>query len=300
MTSAAKAARLGLARLSLSFVLSGDAGNFRLTTYRSPLVPRPSSVICPTCHSETTGPFCSSCGAPVDGAACAGCGAALTPGAKFCHRCGLAAGARVRREGGAQSLPWAVAGIALLALVAMVASRNFSAARGGALDAPRNAVPQPELDERGSGSRAPDISALSPRERSDRLFDRVMRLASEGKADSVRLFGPMAIAAYEMTGALDNDQRYDLGRIAEVSGDASLAAAQADTILRGTPTHLLGLVLAARAADMRGDARARVAFERRLLAAERAEMASPRTEYERHRADIVAAISRAKSKVTGR
>ena len=127
-----------------------------------------------------------------------------------------------------------------------------------------------------------------------------MRLASEGKADSVRLFAPMAIAAYEMAGALDSDQRYDLGRLAEVSGDASLAAAQADTILRTTPTHLLGLLLGARAAGMRGDDGARLAFERRLLAAERAEMASPREEYERHRADITDAVARAKPKAPGR
>ena len=182
----------------------------------------------------------------------------------------------------------------------MIASRNFNAAPGSALDAPQNALPQPGLDDRGAAVRAPDISALSPRERSDRLFDRVMRLASEGKADSVRLFAPMAIAAYGMTGALDADQRYDLGRIAEVSGDASLAAAQADTILRATPTHLLGLLLAARAADMRGDAASREAFESRLLAAERAEMASPREEYERHRADITDAVARAKTKTAGR
>ena len=193
-----------------------------------------------------------------------------------------------------------MAGIALLALVAMVASRSFNASPGGSLDGSKNAIPQPGLDDRGAGPRAPDISAMSPRERSERLFDRVMRLASEGKADSVRLFAPMAIAAYGMAGALDSDQRYDLGRLAEVSGDASLAAAQADTILRTTPTHLLGLLLGARAAGMRGDDGARLAFERRLLAAERAEMASPREEYERHRADITDAVARAKLKAPGR
>ena len=41
----------------------------------------------------------------------------------------------------------------------------------------------------------------------------------------------MALAAYEMLGPLNLDQRYDLGRVGEVAGDTALARAQADTIL---------------------------------------------------------------------
>ena len=36
---------------------------------------------------------------------------------------------------------------------------------------------------------------MTPRERADRLFDRIMRLDTEGKKDSVQFFAPMAISA---------------------------------------------------------------------------------------------------------
>ena len=40
--------------------------------------------------------------------------------------------------------------------------------------------------------RAPDLSQMSPRDIADRLFDRVMRLSSEGKVDSAQFFATMA------------------------------------------------------------------------------------------------------------
>jgi len=242
----------------------------------------------------------------VDGALCGGCGSHLTPGAKFCHRCGTAAGAQpVRADSGrgvAGALPWAVAGIALLALIAMVAGRNFAARGGSTLDGSQNAIAVPGLDDVGpggagaapAGMRAPDISSMSPQERADRLFDRVMRLASEGKADSIGIFAPMAIQAYQMIGPLDADQRYDLGRLGEIIGDGALAAAQADTILKQQPSHLLGLILGARAAEVNGDSAARRAFERRFLAAEPDESKRNLPEYQRHRAEIADALARAR------
>ena len=78
-----------------------------------------------------------------------------------------------------------------------------------------------------------------------RLYNRVMGQHERGRADSVRLFAPMAITAYQQLGPLDLDQRYDMGRIAAISGDEALARAEADTILAKHPNHLLGLILAA-------------------------------------------------------
>src|SRR5918912_4320077 len=95
----------------------------------------PTTVTCPRCSAQASGHFCASCGAPLAGALCAGCGSALTPGARFCHRCGTAVGATPARavQGGlSAALPWAVAGIALVALVALVAGQRLSAARAGA------------------------------------------------------------------------------------------------------------------------------------------------------------------------
>jgi hypothetical protein len=206
-----------------------------------------------------------------------------------------------------EKLPWAVAAIALLTVVALVAGQNFRAQRpGSTLDAPSNALPQAGLDDRAVGGggggggdapppagRAPDISSMTPAERASRLFDRVMRYDEQGKRDSLETFAPMAMVAYEMVGPLDADQRYDLGRIGEVSGNYLVAKAQADTILRARPTHLLGLVLAAR---MSPDPTVARAYERRLLDAAPAELAKPLPEYERHRNDIEAALAAAKKR----
>ena len=134
---------------------------------------------------------------------------------------------------------------------------------------------------------------MSPAERADRLYDRVMRLHSQGKDDSVQTFAPMALASYQMMDSLTLDQRYDFGRIGEVVGAPDVAKAQADTILTLDPTHLLGLALAARAATINKDAPAAHRFYQRLLAAAPAERKKNLPEYQRHRADIDAALAEA-------
>lgn len=146
------------------------------------------------------------------------------------------------------------------------------------------------------GAAAVDISSMTPQERASRLFDRIMRLSEEGKRDSVELFASMAIPVYESLGPLDLDGRYDLGRIAQVSGNLDLAQAQADTILQQSPDHLLGLILAAAVAEARGDSAVRVAMQRRLLNAEANQRARGLEEYERHKADIDAAVAVARSR----
>ncbi|MFN2635563.1 MAG: hypothetical protein ABR585_00845 [Gemmatimonadaceae bacterium] len=181
----------------------------------------------------------------------------------------------------------------------MAAGRGFNASRGSTIDGSQNALPQAGLDDRGTaddqaGIRAPDISSLSPQERADRLYNRVMLLASEGKVDSVQFFAPMALTAYQMLSPLNADQRYDMGRIGEVAGAFPLAKAQADSILRENPSHLLGLILEARLATLTGDSAVLHSFERRLLAAEKTETAKNREEYLRHRDDIANALQQAR------
>jgi hypothetical protein len=248
---------------------------------------------CPACSAQASGRFCANCGAPLAGAACAECGTSLTPGARFCHRCGTPAGAAARREGATAgtALPWAVAGIVFLIFVAFVAGQRIGASRGGAAAAGIAGAP---TGDEAPPARAPDISSLSPEERADRLFDRMMRLDEQGKRDSVEMFAPMAVAAYQMLGSLDPDRRYDLGRIGTVAGAPELARAQADTILREHPAHLLGLALAMRAARLTGDRRAAREFARRLIAAAPAERAKNLPEYQRHAGDIAGAIEEAK------
>ena len=266
-------------------------------------MPDSSTTTCPSCGATATGRYCASCGAPLAGAICASCSGELSPGAKFCHRCGAAVGSAgaLPRESRTNALPWIVAAIAFLALFAMAAGRGFNARRGSTVDGSQNALPQAGLDDRAptsdeqtTGIRAPDISSLSPQERADRLYNRVMLLASEGKVDSVQFFAPMALTAYQMLSPLNADQRYDMGRIGEVVGAIPLAKAQADSILRENPNHLLGLILEARLATLAGDTTQLHSWERKLIAAEKIEAAKKREEYVRHQDDIANALQQAR------
>jgi hypothetical protein len=259
-----------------------------------------TSTACPSCSAPASGQFCASCGASLSGATCAGCRASLTPGARFCHRCGTPAGSRPPEGArtGRDPLPWAVALISLCALIALVGGQRFAAARGAGLDAPQNALPQAGLDFPASdqaGMRAPDISAMSPRERANRLYNRIMVLHEQGKTDSVQFIAiNMFIPQLRSMEPLDAHLRYDLGRVGEVAGTADVATAQADTILREQPNHLLGLILASRAARMRGDETAALAFDRKALAVESAERAKQLEEYAAHDEDIKTALAEAR------
>jgi hypothetical protein len=247
---------------------------------------------------------------PSGGAAfCAACGAAISGGARFCHRCGTPVGQGLpltrtpAASGGAGAiLPWGVAFVALLALVAMVAGKNFGAAKGSGIDGSANSLPTQAVDgasaapfaQGGGGSAAPNIANLSPSERANRLYTRIMEYAEAGKVDSVAFFAPMAMASHEMLEGPTADERYHFGRIAEVTNAPPVAKAQADTILQGTPNHLLGLLLAARAARMTGDTAAAKRFDQRLLKALEPELATRLPDYDMHRAEIDRAAEEAR------
>jgi len=266
----------------------------------TPVPAGPSTTsTCPACHSPATGKFCSNCGAPLRRATCAACQTALTPGAKFCHRCGTPATATPSdtrlaapaERGLGSALPWAVAAIALVALIALVAAQRFgrppAATAIASSDAPAAAQ---------GGPASVDISQMSPEERAERLYDRVMSLNERGRSDSVQFFAPMAMQAYVMLGALNADQRYDLGRIAAVSGATDIAKAQADSILAAQPQHLLGLMLAADVAAQSGNRTAETAYLRRFVAAAPAERAKQLPEYRQHVAEIDARLARSSSR----
>jgi len=143
--------------------------------------------------------------------------------------------------------------------------------------------------------RAPDISQLTPEQRAERLYDRIMMEHEAGRQDAVQSFLPMARAAYQMLDSLNLDQRYDLGRLGEVGGDTALARAQADTILQKRPTHLLGLILAARIARLEKDETKARALDARLVAAAPAERSAPLPEYVHHKNDIDTALAAVRS-----
>ena len=280
------------------------ADSFRAMTSISraePGVPTPQS--CPSCGAAASGRFCASCGTALAGAACASCDAPLTIGARFCHRCGTPAGSSAPRPRGAVSVvPWAVAALALVSLIALVVGQRFGTrpSAGGDIAEGSNgqpAAPFANAAPQGGAAppRAPDISQMTPAQRAERLYDRIMTENEAGHPENVRAFLPMAEAAYEMLAPLNLDQRYDLGRLGELGGDTALARAEADTILKSRPTHLLALALAARVERLAGHLDAAKRLDARLLAAEPAERNAGLPEYLLHRNDIDAALAAARS-----
>lgn len=254
--------------------------------------PAPATGACPSCGAQASGKFCSNCGATLTATTCSACDAPLAPGAKFCHRCGTPASSDAPRAERSfnSGLPWAVAAIALVALIALVAGQRFARTPDAAPQQAADPNAAPFAAGGAAAGQPPDISNLTPAEAAVRLYNRVMGAHERGQTDTVQMFAPMAITAYQMLGKLDDDQRYDVGRIAAVSGDEQVARAQADSILAGNPNHLLGLILAGNAARMRKDAAAEKTYHDKLVAAAPAERKKQLAEYVTHENDINLAL----------
>ncbi len=123
---------------------------------------------------------------------------------------------------------------------------------------------------------------MSPEERATRLYNRVMTLHTQGKADSAEFFLPMALQAYAMLPALDVDARYHIGVLDLTSGNAAAALAQADTIRRAVPTHLFAFMLRARGLELERDAVGARRAYRDFLKHEASERTRQRPEYGEH------------------
>src|SRR5689334_12164181 len=177
----------------------------------------PPMVQCAECGTAGSGRFCAECAAPLTDAGCKQCSTRLVPGARYCHHCGVATNARARTPSSPDAAPnasrsshtlsWVVGVGAFVALAGFVVSQR-STASSGAVGAD---TPPTASGDAGEGIvRAPDISAMSPRERAERLFDRAMMAKQSGKLDSAAFFASMATMAYSQLGELALDDHYDL------------------------------------------------------------------------------------------
>ena len=137
---------------------------------------------------------------------------------------------------------------------------------------------------------------MSPRERAARLYDRVMRLHEERKADSVSFFAPMALQSYAAIPDVDIDARYYIARIAMVAGAMAVARAHADTILRSDSTHLLGLLLSADLERANNNTKKATELEAKLVASAARERARNLPEYEAHGREITSVLDRLQGK----
>ncbi len=202
---------------------------------------------------------CPACGTPAAGRFCGSCGAALEETR------------RLRRA------RWAAAigcGVVLL-ILAVTVLRERTAAQP-------SAGPPPASSAAGT---PPDIGAMSPRERFDRLYNRVMGAAESGDTATLGRFAPMAFAAYSQLDSVDADARYHAAVLAlHVRGDTLAALRLADSILAETPHHLFGYLIRATAGQLSGNERLLQRARTDFLAAWEAEMQAGRAEYRDHRA----------------
>lgn len=270
----------------------------------------------PACACGATLPpdakFCPACGRTIGAQVCA-CGATVAPDARFCHRCGRAAGAGgaiaapapaaapaalVREQ---TKAPWIVASVAIVALLGVMLWRIYdgspaaggppamanagNAGPGGAAPAPggTGAAPGGLPPFAGPGvpqGRAPDISNLTPKERYQRLFNRVMAAGEQGDGATVTNFTPMALGAYEQLPERDQGDRFDAGLLHVQVGNFPAARALADTIRLNGKTNLLADGLLAVIARTNNDAAGELAALRTFRTNWAGEQAQKRAEYE--------------------
>lgn len=134
----------------------------------------------------------------------------------------------------------------------------------------------------GPNPRAPDISSLSPRERFNRLFDRVISAMERQDTAQVVQFVPMALGAYEQLDSVDVDARYHAAMIHLAVGEVQPARALADTILRQAPGHLFGYMIRGEAAEQTNSASVLAESYADFLSHYDAETRTNRVEYREH------------------
>lgn len=127
-----------------------------------------------------------------------------------------------------------------------------------------------------------DLSTMTPRQRFDRLYDRVMRSSEGGDDAAVAQFAPMALAAYAQLDQVDADARYHAAMIRMHTGDPTGAAALGDSIRIADSSHLFSYIVHGTLARQRND-QARMREEQvGFLRHYESEMAAKREEYKLH------------------
>ena len=204
---------------------------------------------------------------------CRSCGAAAPADFTYCGRCGRP----LSGAGDADAAsPRRYRAVLLAAAIAVVAGAVALARRS-------TVIPEAQATPAAAAPAAmpTDISRLTPAERFDRLYRRVMQGARTGDTMATR-FAPMALAAFEMLDTVDADTRYHAALIKLHLGDAAGAAAFGDSILARDSSHLLGWVARGMAFRWQRDtARLPAVYAgfRRHVAAE---LARKRPEYQEH------------------
>jgi len=238
--------------------------------------------------------------------ACPRCATALRATARFCHRCGAPAtseagvAAAVASSRTTNRTPWLFLGLVLIAAISAITwtginKNNPPAAplmpnagnAGNAPSAGGDAAAAAGGAGGAGGASNVDIASMTPEERFNRLFDRVMRSMAAGDTGAAKQFAPMAMMAYGMLPEHNADLRLHAGLVQVAAGNAPAARALADTILAQNPNHLFGYIMRAEAARSAGDTAAERKARADFAASVAAETArSDRPEYREHQSLI--------------
>jgi hypothetical protein len=252
-----------------------------MTTPHQPASPATGRT-CASCGAHVAGRFCAQCGAASDLGNCPSCQSPLSPGARFCHRCGAptrggAAG------GGRERTAWIIAGAAVVIALLAIIWRTSGAFRPTVPDM-ANAGNTGADAAAPAGGRAPDISNMTPRERFDKLWDRVFRAEAGNDTSTIIQFAPMALGAYQMLTPpeVDADARYHAAMIHVLVGDFPSAKALADTVLANAPGHLFGYMILGEVADRGNDPKALKQSYKDFMAHYDQELKAGRAEYKEH------------------
>jgi len=252
---------------------------------------RDALMHCTQCGAQAQGRFCASCGASLKALSCRSCGAATVPGTRFCTSCGAgvggaktagprrrgsaSAGSAAAKQGGLDAGWWVAGGLLVVTLLVVGVGMLMDWGAGAVPAAPGAALGT-------AGGTPPDLSAMSPREAADRLFNRVMAAAARNDTGEANTFLPMAMDAYELARPLDVDGLFHLSLLQRAANEYEDALATSLEGLAANPDHLLNLSSAAESSLQLGRADEGQAHYERLLSAWDEEIAVGRQEYEEH------------------
>ena len=245
---------------------------------------------CPRCGKQSGGKFCSDCGQPLDSTQadhCADCGEKLARNAAFCSECGKPVGTRPKKPATAY-IPWVLTSFALIVFIIAITFfvRQQAGPRAPGEPSSGGVIPAPGEAARASGG--VDLASMGPREAADRLFDRTMRESEAGGSDRVTFFAEMGLQAYDALppAEIDADVHFHRGLLQLELDNPAAASEEAAAIFAEEPDHLLGLILAARAAEAAGDKAAAAEHRRRFRDRYPETDLSERPEYVAHRSLI--------------